>query len=136
MATSAVKLAGIFFAVGSFYVPIHVGRLDGGALEPLDALVDTGATFTSVPRDHLARLAVTADEQWPFILADGRQVAYDIAWVRIRLEGRSQPTIVVFGEPGSDPLLGVVTLEAFRLSVDPVNRRLVPVPALLKRLAA
>jgi len=89
-----------------------------------------------VPRDHLGRLGVRADEQWPFILADGREVAYDIAWVRVRIGHRSQPTIGVFGDPGSDPLLGVVTLEEFRLAVDPVNRRQMPVPALLKELAA
>ncbi|HWP36635.1 MAG TPA: hypothetical protein VNL18_03680 [Gemmatimonadales bacterium] len=122
--------------MGSLYVPIQVGHLAGGALEPLEALVDSDATFTSVPRDSLRRLGVQADEQWPFVLADGREVTCDIAWIRIRVAGRLQPTIVVFGEPGTDPLLGVVTLEEFRLSVDPVNRRLVPVPALLKRLAA
>jgi len=40
--------------------------------------------------------------------------------------------IVIFGEPGSEPLLGAFTLEGFRLAADPVNRRLVPVPGLLK----
>jgi len=38
--------------------------------------------------------------------------------------------------PSTDPLLGVVTLEEFRLAVDPVSRRLMPVPALLNELAA
>jgi len=122
--------------MGSFHVPIDIGHLGGGSLTRFEALVDTGATYTSVPRDQLERLGVRSDEQWPFILADGREVAYDIAWVRIRIANRSQPTIAVFGDPGSDPLLGVVTLEEFRLAVDPVNRRLMPVPALLKELAA
>ena len=45
---------------------------------------------------------------------------------------RAQPTIVVFGEPGSEPMLGVFTLEGFRLAADPVNRRLISVPGLLK----
>jgi len=122
--------------MGSFHVPIDIGHLGGGSLTRFEALVDTGATYTSVPRDQLERLGVRSDEQWPFILADGREVACDIAWVRIRIANRSQPTIAVFGDPGSDPLLGVVTLEEFRLAVDPVNRRLMPVPALLKELAA
>ncbi|MBI4503266.1 MAG: retroviral-like aspartic protease family protein [Gemmatimonadetes bacterium] len=122
--------------MGSFHVPIEVGNLGGGALDRLEALVDTGATYTSVPRDLLQRLGVQADEQWPFILGDGREITHEIAWVRIRLHGRTQPTIAVFADPGSEPLLGVVTLEEFRLAVDPVNRRLLPVPALLKQLAA
>src|SRR5213080_3656248 len=56
-----------------------------------------------------------------------------MAWIYIRMQGRVQPTIVVFAEPGSEPILGVVTLEEFRLAVDPVNRRLISVPGLLKR---
>ena len=52
--------------------------------------------------------------------------------IRIQIDGRTQPTIAVFGHPGSEPLLGVFTLEGFGLAADPVNRRLVPVPGLLK----
>jgi hypothetical protein len=33
---------------------------------------------------------------------------------------------------GSEPLHGVFTLEGFGLAADPVNRRLIPVPGLLK----
>ena len=76
---------------------------------------------------------VTAEEQWPFELANGREVRYPVAWAQIRIEGREQPTIVVFGAPGSEPILGVVTLEEFLLAADPVHRRLIPVPGLLKR---
>jgi hypothetical protein len=50
----------------------------------------------------------------------------------IRIGERAQPTIVVFGEPGSEPILGVFALEGFRLAADPVNRRLISVPGLLK----
>ena len=37
----------------------------------------------------------------------------------------------VFGEQGSEPILGVVTLEEFRLAVDPVNHQLIYVPGRL-----
>ncbi len=40
-----------------------------------------------------------------------------MAWINIRMHERVQPTIVVFGEPGSEPILGVVTLEEFRPSI-------------------
>jgi hypothetical protein len=36
---------------------------------------------------------------------------------------------------GGEPLLGAFTLEGFGLGVDPVNRRLIPVPGLLKAVA-
>lgn len=118
--------------MGHFRVQVEIGNPAGGGFETLDALVDTGATYTWLPREVLERLGIQPEEEWPFELADGRQVMYGVAWIRIRLNGRSQPTIAVFGNPGSEPLLGVFTLEGFRLAADPVNRRLMPVPGLLK----
>ena len=52
----------------------------------------------------------------------------------VTLEGETLPTLVIFGAEGSEPLLGLVTLEEFGLGVDPVDERLVPVRALLKTL--
>ncbi len=113
-------------------MPIEIGDPAGSRFEKIEALVDTGSTYTWVSREVLDRLGVRPVEERPFVLADGRQVTYPIAWIQIRMDGRTQPTIAVFGEPASDPLLGVFTLEGFGLAADPVNRRLVPVPALLK----
>ena len=118
--------------MGNFRVQVEIGNAAGGGFEILDALVDTGATYTWVPGEVLERLGIRPEEEWPFELADGRQMMYGVAWIRIRLNGRSQPTIAVFGNPGSEPLLGVFTLEGFRLAADPVNRCLMPVPGLLK----
>ena len=118
--------------MGSFRVPIGIGDPAGDRFADVEALVDTGATYTWVPRNLLEQLGVHPTEECPFLLAAGRQVNYPIAWVQVRIGGRIQPTIVVFGEPGSEPLLGVFTLEGFRLAAEPVNRRLLPVPALLK----
>jgi predicted aspartyl protease len=80
----------------------------------------------------LQQLGVEPEQQRPFVLANGAQVTYGIAWIRVRINGRTQPTIAVFGEAESEPLLGVVTLEEFGLAADPVNRRLMQVPGLLK----
>src|SRR5438094_332047 len=112
---------------------VKVSGRGGGRFERLEALADTGATYTCIPRTVLERLGIVPEEEWPFVLADGREVRYPMAWIDIRMQGRVQPTIVVFAEPGSEPILGVVTLEEFRLAVDPVNRRLISVPGLLKR---
>lgn len=118
--------------MGSFRVKFEIGPLAAETSEPLEGLVDTGATYTWVPRETLLRLGIQPEEERPFVLADGRQVSYGIAWVRVRIDGHTQPTIVVFGDAGSEPLLGVFTLEGFGLAADPVNRRLIPVPGLLK----
>lgn len=122
--------------MGTFRVPVQVANVDDGSRsERLNALVDTGASHTCIPRDLLDRIGVESEEEWPFILADGRQMMYRMGWARIRIGGRSQPTIVVFGDAGSEPLLGAFTLEGFCLAVDPVAQRLVSVPGLLKRSA-
>lgn len=118
--------------VGHFRVPIQVGRRGTDRFTPLRALVDTGSTYTWVPRDVLADLGVTPEREWPFELADGREVRYGVAWIQIRLEGREDPTLVVFAPAGAEPILGAFTLEGFLLAADPVNERLISVPGLAK----
>lgn len=118
--------------VGHFAVPIEVGNRSGERFVSIRALVDTGATYTWIPRDILEGLGVMPDDDWPFELADGREVQYPVAWITIQMRERAQPTIVVFGAVGTEPILGVVTLEEYRLAVDPVNHRLISVPGLLK----
>jgi len=118
--------------MGHFRVPVQVGNRSGGRFVSIRALVDTGATYTWIPRDILEGLGVIPDDDWPFELADGREVQYPVAWITIRMRERAQPTIVVFGEVGTEPILGVVTLEEYRVAVDPVNHRLISVPGLLK----
>ncbi len=118
--------------MGSFRVTIEIGDPQGQRFEALEALVDTGATYTWVPRSVLERLGIQPLWQRPFILADGREVRYEMAWTMVRLNGEVRPTILVFGHEGTEPLLGVVTLEEFGLGVDAVNERLIPTPGLLK----
>ena len=87
--------------MGHFHVSVQVSHRAGGRFEPLNALVDTGATYTWIPRNVLEGLGIVPEDQWPFVLADGREVLYPVAWINIRMRDRVQPTIVVFGEPGS-----------------------------------
>jgi clan AA aspartic protease len=117
--------------MATFRVTIEIGPMDQSRFEQIEALVDTGATYTVVPRDVLERLGITPQFRRRFRLADGRVVELDMAVVAIRLEGQTLPTICVFGEEGMDALLGAVTLEEFGLGVDPVNKRLVPIELLL-----
>lgn len=120
-------------AVGTLRVSIEIAPLGESRFERLEALADTGATYTWIPRDTLKRLSVRPVDRRPFELADGRQVWYETGRIQIRIDGRSETTIVVFGDEGSEPILGAFTLEAFLLAVDPVRQRLIPVPGLLKK---
>lgn len=119
--------------MGTLRQRIGVASASGEVFEELEALVDTGATYTWVPRPSLERLGVAPEESFPFVLADGRTAEYPIAQVRIRLDGRTRVTVCVFGEEGTEPLLGNYTLEGFGLAVDPLNKRLITVRGYLLR---
>ncbi len=120
--------------MGTFSVPLEVGNLAGGNLVQIDALVDTGATYTVLGGDLLERLGVEPVDRRSFQLADDRAVDYDVAEVRLRLEGSELTVLVVFAPAVTSALLGATALEVFGLGVDPINQRLMPVPALLKRV--
>ena len=109
----------------TFRQMVEVGPGPAGPFVPVEAVVDTGATFSQFPRSVLASLGVVPIEQQEFTLADARKVVRDIAAVSVRLDGRTRPTVCVIADDGSPALLGAVTLETFGLAADPVNRRLV-----------
>ncbi|MBI2872589.1 MAG: clan AA aspartic protease [Chloroflexi bacterium] len=119
--------------MGTFTVRIEVGDPAARRFVEVEALVDTGATHTALPRGMLLALGVEPIEKVAFQLADERVVEYEVGEARIRLDGRERTTVVVFGPEGATALLGATTLELFNMAVDPVRRRLVPVPGLLKR---
>lgn len=118
--------------MGTFTIPIEVGDLAGRQFVEVVALVDTGSTYTIVPGGILTRLGVVREGYRRFELGDNRIVEYPIGQARIRLEGQELIVLVVFASEDGDTLLGATALEIFGLGVDPINRRLVPVPALLK----
>ena len=116
--------------MGTVVVTIDIGDPQGRRFEEVEAIVDTGSTFTAVPRTTLQRLGVPAERSAQSELADGSKAPVDIGRTMVRLEGREFPTPVIFAEAGEPTLLGVVTLEDALLVVDPVSRRLIPTNAL------
>lgn len=97
----------------------------------VDALVDTGATFTILPANLLRRLGITAIRQGAFRLADDRVVQRDIGEAIVRVGDREVTSLVVFGEEGSGAILDAYSLEGLLLAVDPAGKRLVPAEGLL-----
>ncbi len=118
--------------MGTFTVDLQIrgpGQAEG---ETVQALVDTRATYTMLPRPLLEHLGVVPIDRMRFRLANEQVVSYPLGEARVRINGKERTTVVVFGEPGASPVLGSVTLESFGLAVDNVNRRLVGVEGLLK----
>lgn len=115
---------------GIFHAYIAVAAQPDGPFRELDALVDTGSLYTWVPRSLLQQLGVRPTATRRFVLANGEVIDRDVAWIVIRLNGETSPTICVFGDEGTEPLLGVVALEEYALAADPVNQRLIPMEKL------
>ena len=113
--------------MGSFNVTFQIGDPEGRRWRDLDALVDTGASYSWVPRNVLADLGVGPKEQREFVIANGDVIQRDIAETQLRYDGREVTTIVVFGDDGSTPLLGAYSLEGLSMAPDPMNRILIPV---------
>ncbi|MSQ12764.1 MAG: hypothetical protein EXR47_01215 [Dehalococcoidia bacterium] len=117
--------------MGTFRVTIEVGDLQGSRFVSVEALVDTGATYTELPASFLRSLGITPHQRRRFELADCRFVERDMGRCWVRLNGQSDIVPVVFSEGGAPALLGAVTLEIFGLAVDPIRQRSFPVPGLL-----
>lgn len=110
--------------MGTFRVQIEVGDPEGKRFQTVDALVDTGATNTTLPAPLLTGLGVTPYTTAVFELADGRELELEVGRTWVKVNGQQEFTQVVFANEGTEPILGAVTLEEMGLAVDPVGRRL------------
>ena len=92
-------------------------------------LVDTGATDSLVPRQHLEAIGIRPEGQRTYVLADGTEIRMDIAVARIELMGEIVGSTVLFGDENTEPLLGVTALESLGIEIDPLNQQLKKLPA-------
>lgn len=97
----------------------------------IDLLVDTGATWSLISEETARALGVVPSETRPVRAADGRRLELPLAEVRFTIDGRSLTTPCLIGPSDASALLGAVTLEAFGLAPDSVQKILVPVTGLL-----
>jgi large subunit ribosomal protein L1 len=117
--------------MGTFEHPIELLPANGGESVLIDALVDTGSTFTRLPADIVTTLGYEPTRRERFVLGDGRVVEMGICDMRVRLEGQTIVTTVAIGDPDTQPLIGAVTLEQLLLAPDPVHGTLIKVEGLL-----
>ena len=117
--------------MGTFNWPLRISSMDGQQARDIEATVDTGAAYTTLPSGLLRELGIEPMDRGVFLLADGRRVEMDIGRAWATINGTSEVTLVVFGEDDAPPLLGAYTLEGLRLAVDPVAQRLVPTHLIL-----
>ena len=118
--------------MGTFTVPLTVGNPDSAALETVEALVDTGATFSVMPASMLLRLGIEPTRTRRLRFTNGQVEERQTGMAFFEVDGIDCEAMVVFG-PEDLHLLGATTLEALLLIVDPINKQLIPEVGLLMR---
>lgn len=95
--------------------------------------IDTGAMYSFVPEDHLERIGVEPAATRHLVLADGRQETRLLGFCNLQIEGLEGtiPCPVIFAPKGSLFLLGATALENFGVEVDPVQKKLKPILAVI-----
>ena len=83
--------------LSAFNWPIRLDSIDGKQSLEIEAMVDTRVSYTIVPANLPRDLGVLPIDKINLVLADGRSVQYDMGEPRATINGRSIPTLVVFG---------------------------------------
>ncbi len=114
--------------MGQTLVTLHVHGPLGSA--QVEALADTGATFTKVPRAVVERLGLRPDYETSIELGDGRTITRNLALAEVELEGVRRPVLIAISETGEQPLVGYTTLETLGFKVNTVTHALESTPAI------
>jgi len=103
----------------------------GGKQETVKFLLDSGATYSLLPRKVWESIDLKPQRRMSFTLADGTSVDRSVSEVYIVLPQGQAHTPVILGEKDDQALLGVVTLEILGLVFNPFDRTLNPMRMLL-----
>ena len=109
------------------------GQVKGpsGKQENVKFLVDSGATYSLLPKAVWEALELRPKRNLSFILADGTTIERSVSEAFIVFSQGEAHTPVILGEKGDEALLGVVTLEILGLVFNPFDRTLHPMRMLL-----
>ncbi|MBI4556514.1 MAG: hypothetical protein HY706_02940 [Candidatus Hydrogenedentes bacterium] len=88
--------------------------------------IDAGGLYSFVPEDRLERIGVEPSATRNRVLADGRHETPLLGFCDFRIEGieGSIPCPVIFAPKGSLYLIGATALETFGVEVDPIQKKL------------
>jgi len=117
--------------MGLFHVDIDVLPSNGGTAERQTVLVNTGASYLSLPASVLGRLGYHPVGVQRVIFATGETAIWQVTEIRVRLQGRERTVLAFLADEHAPKLLVAQTIETFGLGVDPLGQRLVPVDAYL-----
>jgi predicted aspartyl protease len=102
-----------------------------GTSRTVEMLVDSGAAWSCLPEAEWRALGLQAERVCRFTLADGTQIQRAVSECRFRYENIEATSPVILGERDDVALVGVVTLESLGLVLNPYDRTLSPMRAML-----
>ena len=109
--------------MGETRTPFKIYGIDGQAAE-VEAIVDTGATFTKIPRALASALGLQVKYETDVELGDGRIIQRGLALAEVEIERVRRPVLIAIGGEGEKPLIGYTTLEVLGFKVNPITGRL------------
>jgi Predicted aspartyl protease len=112
------------------WVRARVCDESGSMSAEVEALVDTGATLTVIPRRLAEELGLRVTGRTEVETAAGR-IMLERTRVRLELEGREELVPALISDVIDKVLIGVTALEVLGLQVDPLTGRLKEWTALL-----
>ena len=109
------------------------GRVKGprGKEAAIKFLVDSGATYSLLPKTVWKAIGLKPKRTVSFTLADGTILERSVSEAYLVLPQGEAHTPVILGEDGDEALLGVVTLEILGLVFNPFDRTLRPMRMLM-----
>ena len=97
----------------------------------MEFLIDSGAIYSVVPASILEKLGIKPITEQEFRLADGSKIVRKKGIALFKYGERIGGADVIFGQEDDSVLLGMFTLEALGLALDPLRRELKPLPMVL-----
>ncbi len=109
--------------MGETLTKFRVYGSDGRFVE-LEAIVDTGATFTKIPESVALKLGLQAKYETEVELGDKRIVRRGLALGEVEIENVRRPVLIAIGKEEEKPIIGYTTLELLGFKVNPITGKL------------
>ena len=112
--------------MGTFLTKLRFANVNDPARSvELEAMVDTGATYSWISRSTLESIGASPMRKMGFRTISGL-IERQMAGVLVVFDGQTATDNVVVAEPGDLEVIGAFTLEALGVAADVVQQRLVP----------
>jgi len=103
---------------------------NGERFAELEGFVDTGATFTKIPKSVASEIGLQAKYRVEVVLGNGRTVTRGLALGEVEMEDVKRPVLLAIGGDEEMPIIGYTTLEVLGFKVNPVTGKLERTPAI------